>query len=684
MFIVKEFMMKRLKPLSAKVPFLFATFLFISSVTYSQTLPTAKSIAAEMGFAWNIGNSLEVPKDPLAWGNPLPTQQLIDSVKAAGFKTIRIPCAWNSHADTTTYVINTSWLSQVKTIVDYCIKDSLFVILNSHWDGGWLEESITVAKKTEVNRRQGAYWRQIAITFRNYDRHLLFASANEPAVQDAYGTAFGEDRMAVLNSYHQAFIDSVRATGGNNASRTLIIQGPRADIELTNKVMFTLPTDKITDRLMAEVHFYPYQFALMENDETWGKVFYYWGKNNHSSTDTDRNPTWGEEIFVDSVFNLMKEQFVNKNIPIVLGEFGAVKRTTLTGDTFKRHILSRRTFYNYVVSSALNKGIIPVAWDAGGKGNLTMTIFDRKTGTVYDLGLLNAIRSGGGLSKLPGDTSLVQTTTGNNAMKVLYSAKDSSWGQVDLGVKKTNMTTYDSILVRTYVNGETNYDSAGTTKSGWVSLSLVTMSKSWTWREASFGTLNMNNWSNYCVPIGADTTDKKELVPADPTKIDFFAIQAYSHGYHGTIYIDWIIFKTKTGLIDTVYSFNSVIPEEGKGNVESVKMIAINAVEADQEWKTATTKFPNSTAVLNIIPKGLNSFHTFTVDNIVTISFTAPISGNATVILKNLLGKTLLSHQFRAYAGINSMGIPFVYHGVMIVQIQMGSKIIIGKVINSK
>lgn len=672
--------MKPTTILSAKV--LFSILFIVKSPLFSLTLPTAKSIAAEMGFAWNAGNSLEVPKDPLAWGNPLPTQTLISAAKAAGFKTIRFPCAWNSHADTTTYVINPSWLSQVKVIVDYCIKDSLFVIINSHWDGGWLEESISASRQTEVNKRQAAYWKQIATAFRDYDRHLLFASANEPAVQDPYGTAFGEDRMAILNSYHQTFIDAVRATGGNNESRTLIVQGPRADIELTNKVMTTMPKDKIADRLIAEVHFYPYQFTLMEKDESWGKIFYYWGKNNHSTTDTERNPTWGEESFVDSVFNLMKKQFVDNNIPVVLGEFGAVKRTTLTGDVLKRHLVSRCAFYNYVVSSAMSKGIIPVAWDAGGKGNLTMTIFDRKTGSVYDQDLLNAIRSGGGLSKMPGDTSQPHVVSGENAMKVLYSAKDSSWGQVELGIVKSDVTTYDSIVVRAYVNGETSYDSAGVKKNGWVSLSMVTMSKNYTWREASLGTLTLNNWANYTIPIGTDTTDSKTLVPADPAKVDFFAIQAYSHGYRGTIYIDWIVFKSKSGVIDTVYSFNENSPEEGKGNVESVKMIAVNAVGTDQEWKTATVKYPGNTAVLNSKTYSANNFRTFAANGKLTVSFPVQTAGTAQITVRNLLGKTLISRSINGNAGITTIEIPIEYRGMMILQIQQGYRYFTSKLIN--
>ena len=659
------------------------SFLILSAgLANAQTLPTATSIAQEMGIAWNIGNSLEVPGDPLLWGNPLPTQRLIDSVKAAGFKTVRIPAAWDSHADQITYEIDPNWMAQVKQVVDFCIKDSLFVILNSHWDGGWLEENISTSKQVEVNKKQGAYWRQIATTFRDYGRHLLFASANEPAVQDTYGTPFGPDRMAVLNSYHQTFIDSVRATGSNNASRTLIVQGPRGDIELTNTVMTIMPTDRIADRIMAEVHFYPYQFTLMERDESWGKVFYYWGNGNHSTTDTDRNSTWGEEPYVDSMFNLMKTQFVDRNIPVILGEFGAVKRMTLTGDSLNRHILSRRYFYQYVISSAKSRGIIPVAWDAGGKGNLTMTIFDRRTGAIYDLGLLNAIRHGAGMPKLPGDTSLVQIATGNNVMKILYSAKDSLWGQVDLGVLKENITTYDSIIVRAFVNGETNYYSSNTLQYGYVSLSLVTMSDNWKWREAPFGTVTMDNWDNYSIPISTDTTDEGALVPADPSKIDFFALQVYSKGYRGTIYVDWIVFKSKTGVSDTVYSFNQTAPEDGKGNVESVNIFSSGDVETDQEWKTSTSSIWSTISVQALNPSSRQAIRATMSNGHIYASWFAQSSGTVQVTLRNLQGQTFMSRSLRANAGMNTFKLPTNYRGTMIVHIKQHDNTYIGKLIS--
>ena len=376
--------------------------LFIGVFLYSQTfsqLPTAQQIASHIRVGWNLGNTLEAICGETAWGNPQTTQKLIDSVKAAGYNAIRLPCAWDCH--TTNGVIKASWIARVKEVIDYCINDSLYVIINIHWDGGWLENNVTSSAQETVNAKQKNYWTQIANYFKDYDEHLLFASANEPNVDNAAG-------MSILLSYHQTFIDAVRATGGNNSSRTLIIQGPSTDIEKTNNLMNTMPTDSIANRLMAEVHYYtPWQFCGMDKDESWGKMFYYWGKDFHSSTDVTRNATWGEETELDRLLGLMKTKFVDKGIPVILGEYGVIKRT-LTGNSDQElHLASRQHFYNYFVKSAVNKGIIPFNWDTGPYGNNTMGIFDRNTGAVVDKGLLDAIMIGAGkITSIQDETNL--------------------------------------------------------------------------------------------------------------------------------------------------------------------------------------------------------------------------------------------------------------------------------------
>lgn len=350
---------------------------------------TAVQLAAKIKLGWNIGNTMEATGGETAWGNPKITKALIDAVKAKGFNAIRIPCSWNQYLENTaTAKIKADWLNRVKEVVQYCVDNDMYVLLNIHWDGGWLENNITEAKKEENNAKQKAFWEQIATTLRGFDEHVLFASANEPAVEDAA-------QMAVLTSYHQTFIDAVRSTGGKNANRVLVIQGPTTDIEKTNKLMLNLPTDKVANKMMVEVHYYsPWNFAGLTKDETWGKMFYYWGTGFHSTTDTERNPTWGEEADLEKNFKLMKTQFVDKGIPVLLGEFGAIRRTTLTGEALTLHLASRAYYLKNVVKQAKANGLLPFYWDEGSMGNNGFGIFNRTDNTVFDTQALNALMEG--------------------------------------------------------------------------------------------------------------------------------------------------------------------------------------------------------------------------------------------------------------------------------------------------
>ena len=349
----------------------------------------AVQLAAKIKLGWNIGNTLEAIGGETAWGNPKVTKALIDLVKNSGFNAVRIPCSWDQYVTTTgSTQLKTEWLNRVKEVVQYCVDNGMYAILNIHWDGGWLEENCTTAKQDAVNAKQKAFWKQIATTFRDYDEHLLFASANEPNVSDATG-------MSVLLSYHQTFINTVRSTGGRNSYRVLVVQGPSTDIEKTNNLMNTLPVDPIANRMMAEIHYYtPYQYCLMTSDQSWGKMFYYWGAAYHSTTDLTRNPTWGEEADVIKYFGMMKTKFVDKGIPVVLGEYAAIRRTSLTGDALTLHLASRAYYLKYVTQQAKANGILPFFWDAGGLGDQGTGIFNRQTNTVFDQQALDALVQG--------------------------------------------------------------------------------------------------------------------------------------------------------------------------------------------------------------------------------------------------------------------------------------------------
>jgi endoglucanase len=346
---------------------------------------TAVQIASNIKLGWNLGNTLEAIGGETAWGNPLTTQALIDKVKASGFNAVRIPCSWDQYADARTAQIQDAWLNRVQQVVQYCINDGLYVILNIHWDGGWLDGHINTRDQAAVNAKQKAFWEQIATKLRGFDEHLIFASANEPPVENA-------TEMSVLLSYHQTFVNAVRSTGGRNTYRTLVIQGPSTDIDKTATLMSALPSDPTANRMMAEVHYYaPWQFCGLTADASWGTMFYYWGNGYHSTTDPSRNATWGEESYVLEEFQKMKTKFVNNGIPVVLGEYGVIRRTTLAGDALTLHLASRAYWNQYITQQALAHGLVPFYWDNGYLSNHEFGIFNRQNNTVGDQQVLNAL-----------------------------------------------------------------------------------------------------------------------------------------------------------------------------------------------------------------------------------------------------------------------------------------------------
>ena len=365
---------------------------------------SAMDVVNDMSPGWNLGNTFEATTSwtggalwnnkgglgaETGWQDTKTSQAVIDFVKSLGFKSIRIPCAWayGHISDASNYTIDAAWMARVKEVVDYCINDGLYVVLNDHWDGGWLEEKMKDSNAANIAKNKGILkllWTQIANAFKDYDEHLLFAGLNEP----------GADNQASTNSliqYNQTFVDAVRATGGNNAKRVLVVQGPSTNIDHTcNFMNGKMPNDIVPGKLAIEVHYYnPWQFWGMENDESWGKVFYYWGNGNHHSGST-HNATWGEEKDMKDQLQKMKTYFVDKGYPVVIGEFGANWRdiSKLSNESQEKHNASIKAHYKELHRLCKEMGgMVPMTWDInsrsqnGTKG--TMTIVDRKNLTVY-------------------------------------------------------------------------------------------------------------------------------------------------------------------------------------------------------------------------------------------------------------------------------------------------------------
>src|SRR3982750_2786947 len=258
---------------AAFIAFLSTTIfaLLSPSAALAQTLPTAPAIASQMTVGWNLGNTLEAICGETAWGNPATSQTLINAVKAAGFNSIRIPAAWNCHV-TSGATIDPAWMARVKTVVDYAYSQNMYVILNIHWDGGWLQDHPTFNFQTVNNQKQAAFWTQIANTFKGYNERMLFAGTNE--VHADYNTPTSE-HITVQQSYNQTFVNAVRATGGNNASRTLVVQTYNTN-SWHGLNYFTMPTDTIANRLIVEFHHYdPYDYTINPSGPclAWGAAY---------------------------------------------------------------------------------------------------------------------------------------------------------------------------------------------------------------------------------------------------------------------------------------------------------------------------------------------------------------------------------------------------------------------------
>jgi endoglucanase len=347
---------------------------------------TAVQLAAKMHMGINFGNTMESPAEA-EWVNSKITESYVKFVKQTGFNAVRLPCnwVWTHLSDPAKAKIDPAWLNRVKEVVGWCVANDVYVILNAHGDNGWLENNVNKTKKDSINAMQKAIWEQIATTMRDFDEHLLFAGANEPAVDNA-------EEMDILNSYHQTFVNAVRATGGRNSNRVLVVQGPTTNGELTYNLMNTLPVDPVPNRLMVEIHNYtPATFTLLtDGDVSWGKMAYYWGAGNHSTIEPDRNATSGEEEIIDE-FQKMKQKFIDKGIPVVLGEYASWRRTAGLGKPVPKdpdmHNKSVEYWATYVTKQAKMHGLLPFWWEIGFS-------LDRANNVVKDQPLIDAIIAG--------------------------------------------------------------------------------------------------------------------------------------------------------------------------------------------------------------------------------------------------------------------------------------------------
>ncbi|MDO3386360.1 glycoside hydrolase family 5 protein [Gilvimarinus sp. SDUM040013] len=334
-----------------------------SESSQSSTGITSVEFSASMGVGWNLGNTLEAVGGETAWGNPKATPELMQAVKAAGFDNVRLPVAWSQFSDEPNFVIDPTWLARVEEVVTYALDAELMVMINMHWDGGWMQP--TYAEQAYVNNRMEIMWQQIATHFSEFDQNLVFACTNEVMVEGDYGTPI-EEYYTVQNGFNQICVDTVRATGGNNSERFLAVQGFNTNIDHTIN-FFELPDDSATDKLLVEVHYYdPFNFTLNGDSQ-----ITQWGAG---ATDAGATETWANESYVDTQFGRMKSKFVDNGIGVILGEYGAFHREGVDG-----HEIFRNAWNDYITQAALANQMVPMYWDNGFTGDTGFGLFNRTT-----------------------------------------------------------------------------------------------------------------------------------------------------------------------------------------------------------------------------------------------------------------------------------------------------------------
>ncbi|WP_242836690.1 cellulase family glycosylhydrolase [Clostridium sp. BNL1100] len=351
-----------------------------------------------------------------AWGNPKITQALITKIKSLGFKTIRIPISYLKKIGAAPdYTIDAAWLARIKEVVDYAFNEGMYVVINMHGDGyntitgSWL--LVNSNDQATIKAKYQKVWQQIANTFVNYDEHLIFESMNEEF--DGNYSNPNPTYYANLNAYNQIFVDTVRQTSGNNSARWLLIPGWNTNIDYTTgNFGFVLPTDTYRSatipssekRIMISVHYYsPWDFCG-DNSGTITQ----WGA---TATDNYRKSTWGQEDYMDSQLKAMYDKFVTQGYPFVVGEWGAVDKTSADSTNNKY----RQIFAKTICSYCKKYGGVPIVWDNNYNQAYGFGLLDRKTMTVTQQGIIDAIMSGMGT----GGTGIMGDINGDNMIDAL-------------------------------------------------------------------------------------------------------------------------------------------------------------------------------------------------------------------------------------------------------------------------
>lgn len=354
------------------------------AIDLSNPAITARVIVNSMGFGWNLGNTLDANDDGGNWGNNnggeesdwglknTASDALFQKIKDSGMKSVRIPISWHNHVNNS-MEIDSEWMNHVKEVVNMAYSKGLFVIINIHHDNYNKQNSSNISEKLGDNAGFSLYaddkvksslfiqkiWSQVATEFKDYDGHLVFETLNEPRMvggdhewncssnSDNWKCNLCRSYFSIINDFNQLAVNTIRATGGNNANRVIMfpayVAAPYAAINAKNAGIFTIPSDPntVNNRLALSVHMYtPYNFAM--------------NPDGHSDF------TDGDKSELSQHFTDLNTTFISQEIPVVIGEMGATNRNNPT---------ERKNWFTYYLGLCKDNGVAAILWDNGNYTN---------------------------------------------------------------------------------------------------------------------------------------------------------------------------------------------------------------------------------------------------------------------------------------------------------------------------
>lgn len=340
----------------------------------------ANKFVRDMKIGWNLGNTLDAYSDQNKtnemayesdWCGIVTTKEMVDEIKAAGFQTMRVPVSWHNHVSLEgSYTISEAWLNRVQEIVDYAIDNDMHVIINIHHDNS---TSYMYPSKEYLEQSKAyvaAVWKQVAERFADYDEHLIMEGLNEPRLigtSDEWWLDLNKQQcveaVQCINELNQVFVDTVRASGGYNGERYLLVPGYAASLQGATNQYFEMPQDIAGNekKILMEVHAYtPYNFALQGPGES--------GSTDQWSVDDEASTAE-----IDELMDTLYERYVRNGIGVVIDEFGARDKGG--------NVQARTAFAAYYIAAARQRGITCCLWDnnAFAGGGEKFGVFNRQS-----------------------------------------------------------------------------------------------------------------------------------------------------------------------------------------------------------------------------------------------------------------------------------------------------------------